>query len=45
MSIITNERKNYLTPSDFIGKSKCIVHNGEIYLDTLEIYNIIKIED
>ena len=45
MSVITSERKNYLIPEDFIGKKKCIVCDGEIYLDTLEIYQIFEYRD
>lgn len=45
MSVITSERKNYLIPEDFIGKKKCIVCDGEIYLDTLEIYQIFEYKD
>lgn len=41
MSVIKSQPTNYLLPKDFIGKEKCKMHEGEIYLESLEIYQII----
>ena len=43
MNIINWENKNYLIPKNFINKDKCIRDENNIYLESLEIYNIERI--
>ena len=41
MNKITSEIKNYLIPKDFINTDKAIVYKNEIFLEVLEIYQIV----
>ena len=43
MNIINWENKNYLIPKNFINKDKCIRDDKNIYLESLEIYNIERV--
>ena len=45
MNKITSENKNYLIPKDFINKDRAIIFKDEIFLEVLEIYQIIKYEE
>ncbi len=42
MNTVKFKKKNYLTPFNWVDKTKCYYNDSGILLDSLEIFQIIK---